>query len=266
MVSPVRKQRPMTADDYLRLALHTGSPDAAAVYAEKGLRFASDRVDAETRVLLLREIYRSHLYARRVRSAHAVARKMVRLGVAQEIAHVDLGRACLTLGWWFRAAQSYRIAARNAPASRRALHWFSVGIALHHAGETDESLSALDRAVRWSLTTRALHRAYAALVRLDAGELPSDIDDLRELVSELESARCGEGFGRYVLGLLYAACGERRSAMKHLIIFVRRNQHDPMRAVTLAHELRRARLCLRSLRKSSQSPSTPPMSSPTPVG
>lgn len=50
-------------DDYLRLALHTGSPDAAAVYAEKGLRYASDRVDAETRVLLLREIYRSHLYA-----------------------------------------------------------------------------------------------------------------------------------------------------------------------------------------------------------
>lgn len=256
----------MTADDYLRLALHTGSPDAAAVYAEKGLRFASDRVDAETRVLLLREIYRSHLYARRVRSAHAVARKMVRLGVAQEIAHVDLGRACLTLGWWFRAAQAYRIAARNAPASRRALHWFSVGIALHHAGETDESLSALDRAVRWSLTTRALHRAYAALVRLDAGELPSDIDDLKELVAELESARCGEGFGRYVLGLLYAACGERRSAMRHLLIFVRRNQHDPMRAVTLAHELRRARLCLRSLRKRAQSPSTPPMSSPTPVG
>ena len=143
----------MTADDYLRLALHTGSPDAAAVYAEKGLRFASDRVDAETRVLLLREIYRSHLFARRVRSAHAVARKMVRLGVAQEIAHVDLGRACMALGWWQRAAQAYRIAARNAPASRRALHWFSAGIALHHDGRFDEALGAL-RAARDLLPTR----------------------------------------------------------------------------------------------------------------
>lgn len=256
----------MTADDYLRLALHTGSPDAAAVYAEKGLRYASDRVDAETRVLLLREIYRSHLYARRVRSAHAVARKMVRLGVAQEIAHVDLGRACLTLGWWMRAAQAYRIAARNAPASRRALHWFSVGIALHHAEQSEESLSALDRAVRWSLTTRALHRAYAAVVRLDAGESPTDIDDLDDRIAELESARCGEGFGRYVLGLLYAAAGETRRARRHLVTFVRRNQHDPMRAVTLAHELRRARLCLRSLRKKPQSPSSPPASPPTQAG
>ena len=250
----------MTADDYLRLALHTGSPDAAAVYAEKGLRYASDRVDAETRVLLLREIYRSHLYARRVRSAHAVARKMVRLGVAQEIAHVDLGRACLTLGWWMRAAQAYRIAARNAPASRRALHWFSVGIALHHAEQTAESLSALDRAVRWSLTTRALHRAYAALVRIDAGERPADVEDFDDRIADLESARCGEGFGRYVLGLLHAEGGNRQRARRNLIIFVRRNQHDPMRAVTLVHELRRARRCLRLLRKDSSSPSSPPPS------
>jgi len=256
----------MTADDYLRLALHTGSPDAAAVYAEKGLRYASDRVDAETRVLLLREIYRSHLYARRVRSAHAVARKMVRLGVAQEIAHVDLGRACLTLGWWMRAAQAYRIAARNAPASRRGMHWFSVGIALHHAEQSDEALGALERAVRWSTSTRALHRAYAALVRLDAGEAPSDIEDLDERIDELESARCGEGFGRYVLGLLYAATGDRRRARRHLLIFIRRNHHDPMRAVTLAHELRRARLCLRALRAAPQTPSSPPTSSPIPAG
>ena len=256
----------MSADDYLRLALHTGSPDAAAVYAEKGLRYVSDRVDAETRVLLLREIYRSHLYARRVRSAHAVARKMVRLGVAQEIAHVDLGRACSTLGWWMRAAQSYRIAARNAPASRRALHWFSVGIALHHAEQTQESLSALDRAVRWSLSTRALHRAYAALVRLDGGELASDIEDFDQLIADLEAARCGEGFGRFVLGLLHAAGGDRGRARRHLVIFIRRNQLDPMRAVTLAHELRRARLCLRSLRKSPQSPSSPTTNSPPATG
>ncbi len=247
----------MTADDYLRLALHTGSPDAAAVYAEKGLRFASDRVDAETRVLLLREIYRSHLFARRVRSAHAVARKMVRLGVAQEIAHVDLGRACMALGWWQRAAQAYRIAARNAPASRRALHWFSAGIALHHDGRFDEALGALERAVRWSIGTRPLHRAYEAVVRLDAGEEVDSITDLAERMTDLEAARCGEGFGRYVLGLLCAETGDLAGARRNLAAFVRRNRADPMRAVTLAHALRRARRCLRAMRPA---PLPPPVS------
>jgi hypothetical protein len=39
-----------------------------------------------------------------------------------------------------------------------------------------------------------------------------------------------------------------------------------MRAVTLAHELRRARLCLRALRGSAQNPSSPPPSQPVPAG
>jgi hypothetical protein len=48
----------MTADDYLRLAIHTGSPAAAGAYAMKGLRDAQSRIDPETTLLLLREIYR----------------------------------------------------------------------------------------------------------------------------------------------------------------------------------------------------------------
>ena len=52
----------MTADDYLRLAIRTGSPVDARGYAERGLRTVGDAMDAETRLLLLREIYRSHLY------------------------------------------------------------------------------------------------------------------------------------------------------------------------------------------------------------
>lgn len=106
--------------------MSTGSPAEAAVLAERGLRHhgesAGDQaIDPETRLLLLRES-RAHLHARRLRSAHAVARKMAHLGVAQEIAHVDLARACAALGWWTRAAQAYRIAARTAPAARRAMH------------------------------------------------------------------------------------------------------------------------------------------------
>ncbi len=257
----VRKQRNLTADDYLRLAISTGSPAEAAVLAERGLRHhgesAGDQaIDPETRLLLLREIYRAHLHARRLRSAHAVARKMARLGVAQEIAHVDLARACAALGWWTRAAQAYRIAARTAPAARRAMHWASVAVALHHAEQYDDAMSALERAVRWSLSTRPLHRAYMALVQLDSGRRVDELEHLAEVVDELECARCGEGFGRYVLGLLYAAKGERGRASRHLKQFIKRNAEDPMRSITLAAELRRARRTLRTL--ATAKPPAPP--------
>ncbi len=249
----VRKQRHLTADDYLRLAISTGTPAEAAVLAERGLRHrgddGADEIDPETRLLLLREIYRSHLHARRLRSAHAVARKMVKLGVASEIAHVDLARACAALGWWPRAAQAWRIAARNAPAARRAMHWASVAVALHHARLYDDALSALERAVRWSLSTRPLHRAYIALVQLDSGRRPEELDHLADVIQELECARCGEGFGRYVLGLLHAATGDRAKARAHLVHFVKRNADDPLRAVTLAAEIRRARTVARGLRR-----------------
>ena len=249
---------PLTADDYLRLAIHSASPTTAAAFAEKGLRGTTEKLDPEVSVLLLREVFRAHLHARRLRSAHAVARKMVRLGALPEITHTDLGRACTALGWWVRAAQAFRIAARHAPARRRAMHWASVATALHHAGQSEDALSALERATRWSLTTRPLHRAYAALVHLDAGELPDTIDGLAEITRDLECARCGEGYGRYVVGLLYSVQGDDVRAMRHLRHFLRRNLGDPMREVTLAAEIHRARKTLRALRVRAQgTPSTP---------
>jgi tetratricopeptide (TPR) repeat protein len=261
----VRKQRNLTADDYLRLAISTGSPAEAAVLAERGLRHndgkAGLEIEPETRLLLLREIYRAHLHARRLRSAHAVARKMVRLSVAQEIAHVDFARVCAALGWWNRAGQAYRIAARNAPAARRAMHWGSVAVALHHQQQFSEALSALERAVRWALTTRPLHRAYIALIQLDSGKNVRDIPHIHELITELECARCGEGFGRYVLGLLYAALGDGRRARHNLRQFVQRNVNDPVRSVTLAEEIRRARRTIRELRH--RGGAMPPIAPPT---
>lgn len=247
----------MTADDYLRLAIHSGSPADASAYAVKGLRNASDKIDPETLLLLLREIYRSHFYAGRLRSAHAIARKMARTGTSIEVVHADLGRVCMALGWFPRAAQAYRIAARNAPARRRAMHWAFVAIALHQAGDTDGALGALERAIRWSLATRPLHRAYMALVRIDGGEAPEAIEGLTEAIHELETARCGEGYGRYVLGLLYAATGNDLRARAHLRTFIKRNAGDPMRAATLAAEIRRARDTLRAIRR--RSPTQPPV-------
>lgn len=233
---------PLEPDDYLRLAVGSRSPAAAGEFAKQGLAAKPEELDPEGAVLLLREVFRAHLHAGRPRSAHAVARKMVRLGALPEVTHADLGRACAALGWSTRAAQAYRLAARFAPARRRAMHWAACASALHHGKKYDESLAALERAIRWSTGTRPLHRAYAALVEVDQGH---EVPDLDEIVSELEAARCGEGYGRYVLGLLEIARGQEIRGRRYLREFVKRNTGDPMREATLAAEITRARRALR---------------------
>jgi hypothetical protein len=243
----VRKVRdriqPLEADEFLRLALETSSQAAASELAIKGLeRSRTQHVDPEGEVLLLREVFKGHLHARRARSAHAIARKMVELGALPEVTHADLGRACAALGWWTRAAQAYRLAARFAPARRRALHWASCSAALHHGQRHEEALAALDRAIRWSTGTRPLHRAYAALIRLDQGQT---VSDLETVASDLELSRSGEGYGRYVLGLLALARGDRPLGRRYLREFLKRNVGDPLREATLSAEIARARKALR---------------------
>lgn len=258
-VSSVRKVRPTSAEDFLRLAAHTGSSTLAADYAKKGLRSSGDRADPETTVLLLRELYRNHLSARRLRSAHAIARKMVRVGALQEFAYADLARAQAALGWWPRAAESHRIAARVAPASRRSIHWGFLALALDRQGRHDEALSAFERAARWSATNRPLYRAQHALSQLESGSSSSSITDLDERVTELECARCGEGYGSFVLGLLYSHKQDPKRARRLLRQFVKRNASHPLRSVTLAWELRRARAELRRLRSGSVAPPSRPL-------
>lgn len=248
--SQVTRTRPgkptrIAAEEYLRLAMAAPSPEEAAALAREGLAVLPTG-DAEGVVLLQREIFKAHLVAGRPRSAHAIARKMVRAGALPEVTHADLGRACAALGWWSRAAQAYRLAARFAPARRRSLHWGACASAFHHASLHDDALSALDRALRWSSATRPLHRAHAALVRIDRGDI---IDDLDVIVADLEVARCGEGYGRYVLGRLMYFSGDRSRAARFLREFLRRNVGDPLREATLAGEIRAARALLQQTRR-----------------
>lgn len=238
----------MTADDYLRLSVHSRTPTVGGDIAQRGLRLAEAPMDADAHLLLLREIYRSHLYARRVRSAHAIARKMVRLGVMQELAYADLGRACAALGWWRKAALAHRIAARNAPATRRSLHWAHAGSAFQHGGFYEEALGAYERAVRWSLTQRPLHRGQRLVCLLDQGESAADLEELPEVLDMLTEARCGEGYGRYVRGLLHHARGEFAEARLQLATFLKRNGDDPLKSTTLRYELARTRATLRALK------------------
>ncbi len=235
------------AADYLRLAMATEDPRAALRLAREGLASADEAAangaedDPESRLLLLRELFKAHLRDDRPRSAHAIARKMTRLGALSEVAHADLGRACAALGWFEKAARSYRLAARFAPANRRATHWSACAMALWHAEHHDESLAALERATRWSTTTRPLHKAQCAMVELSRGHTEPD---LAATLADLDASRAGEGYGRFVLGMIAHWRGETPRAAALLSEFVTRNAHDPMRAATLAGEITKARRVL----------------------
>ncbi len=238
--------------DCLRLAMNSDDPAEASRYARAGLaraerlRELGGEADAEATLLLLRELFKAHVRAGRPRSAHAIARKMTRLGVLSEIAHADLGRACAALGWFERAGRCYRLAARFAPATRRATHWSACAMALWNAGRHDEALAALDRATRWSSVTRPLHRAQAAMVEQSRG---TTVGDLEEIIADLDASRAAEGYGRFVLGTLAHGRGEHERAGGLLREFIARNERDPLRAATLAGELTRARAILRGDRE-----------------
>lgn len=193
-------------------------------------------IDSETQLLLLRELFKATVREGHPRSALAVARKMVRLGVLSEVAHADLGRACSGLRWYSQASQGYRLAARYAPATRRALHWSSCGLALWHAERHDEAIAAMDRAIRWSTTTRALHVTQVAMIELSRGNHSSD---LKALITDLALTPQAEGYGRFVLGWIHHRLGNA-DGVALLQEFLRRNEHDPMRASTLRGEIEKA--------------------------
>ena len=230
------------AEEYLRLAMTSESPRDSRQHARAGLaaiedaRARGDEIDQESHLLLLRELFKATMREGHPRSAHAVAQKMVRVGVMSEVANADLGRASAGLGWFVPAAHAYRLAARYAPATRRALHWSSCGMALWHAGRHDEAIAALERAVRWSTTTRLLHQAQAVMVEVSRGTHPSE---LTAVMADLELGPQAEGYGRFVLGWVKHRLGDPQG-LTFLKEFLRRNEHDPLRAATLHGEIAKA--------------------------
>ena len=89
---------------------------------------------------------------------------------------------------------------------------------------------------------RPLLVAHEAYVLLDAGEA---VEDLQGIRTDLATAKCGQGYGQLVLGLIAHAIGDAPAARTHLRAFLRRNASaDEVKQATLREELRRARLAL----------------------
>lgn len=230
----------------LRRATLARTSGTRAKYAERGLAFSAG-LDRTTRALLLRQLYLSHMEARRFAEALQAAEQMIQADVMPDVARQDAARACLGLGERERAVDHLRLASRVSPPARRAFHLWTLGSILYLTGHYREAAGALQRASRWGTTEKPLYLAQAALARRAAGELPSaDLPALRE---RLADAPCGQGYGQFVLGELAFETSDFVAARHYLRLFIKRTTGGRVALeVALSGEIAHARRLLRAMR------------------
>ena len=231
----------------LRKATLARTSGTRAKYAERGLAIAAG-VDRTTRALLLRQLYLSHMEARRFAEALAAAEQMILADIMPDVARQDAARACLGLGERERAVDHLRLASRVSPPARRAFHLWTLGSILYLMGHHREAAGALMRASRWGTTEKPLYLAQAALARRAAGEkgASADLGGLRE---RLADAPCGQGYGQFVLGELAYECADFTAARQYLRMFIKRTTSGRVALeVALSGEIAHARRLLRAMR------------------
>ena len=230
---------PRNPEIQLQRALEAADPGARLREAEAGL---GPEVDPELTFLLLRQAYLAHLELRQFRSALQVCADMLETEVMPDIAYTDQSRAFAALGETQKAIDAQRLSARNAPTARRSFQYWSLATLQHFAGEVEAALSSLKRGLRYAQKDRLLLKAHRAYIRLDAGMA---VRDLHELRSDLAKSKSGEGYGRFLQGMIAFCLGDRRAAQVQLQAFLRRNSSiDEPKRLTLREELRRARVAL----------------------
>src|SRR6187549_3250663 len=214
-----------------------------AKYAQRGLAHGSP-LDHTTRVLLLRQLYLSHMEGRRFADALAIAEQMVDTSVMPDVARQDAARACLGLGEREKAIEHLRIGSRVSPPARRAFHLWTLGSVLYLEGRYQDACGALSRAARWGTRDKPLYLAGLGLAQLAAGE--DDVPDLAELRERLSDAACGQGYGQFVLGELCYALEDWAGAVRYLRAFLKRVTGGRVALqVSLSGEIKRARSLIR---------------------
>jgi tetratricopeptide (TPR) repeat protein len=217
---PVSAPAQTSPEHLLRRAMEAKAPDTRARLARRGLATRA-RLDRTTHAMLLRQLYLALFERHEFEEARRVAESAIELGVLRDVLHHDAARAAHAEGAVDDAVEHLRAAARRAPASRRALHWWTLGSTLMLAHRYTAAIAALERAVRWGTHERPLYRAHLALARLAAGER---VTGLQAIIDDLSAAPCGQGYGRYVLGHLAYATGHFAAARRYLESFVRRTR------------------------------------------
>lgn len=233
-------------EDHLLRAQEAETPTERARHARLGLATRGP-LDRTTQTMLLRQLYMASYEQKKFKKALDIAEDALELSVMSDVLHQDAARAAVALGRIDRALGHLRLAARNAPAQRRAFHHWSLGCLLHLLGRHHEALGSLLRAERWGTSDKPLYKAHAALARLSNGERAPGA---KRAYSELAKAPCGQGYGRFVLGQLAHKLGRDDDAILHLDAFVRRTRSArPVLGISLAGELAAAEETLQELRR-----------------
>jgi len=240
MADPRHAASGSTAEQELLLAIAAPDAGTRAQHALAGL--ARPDIEVDTRYLLLRQLYLARFAERQYRGAVDLARQMVETGTFNDLAHHDAARALQALADLPGAIAEQRLATRAAPPGRRSFHYWSLATLEHFAGDVDGALAALGHGLRWARRDRPLLRAHAAYIRLDADRAAPA---LAGTIASLQRAKCREGYGQYLLGMLAWHMGDLPRAALHLRAFLTRNADaDEAKTATLREELRRARLAL----------------------
>lgn len=231
----------MMPEEFLSRAMEAKTPRSRGIWARRGLASRA-RLDRTTHAMLLRQLYLSHFEQRHFREAFDVTEQSLSLGVLTDVLHQDAARAAAARGDLDAAARHLRTAARVGPASRRAFHWWTLGSLYFLAGRHADAIGALERAARWGTRDKPLYQGHLALARQAAGESIGDLDDV---IERLASVPAGQGYGKFVLGLLSHVHGRRREARAYLQAFVERTEAGRLvTAIALDAELSRARRVL----------------------
>lgn len=237
--------RAPVAESYLLLAERARNETARRRWARAGLRLATHK---ETSFLLLEQLFRADFREGRFADALEAARAMIGLGMLADAAHARASAAELAAGNLESAEKELRQAATCAPGQRRAFALWNLGAFLHMQGRLAESLATLVKSER--VDARPLTRAHAAVVRCALGEPPRHLAPIAE---ELEVDAGREGYGSFLLGLIYAELGDAARSRKALQEFVKRCDEDPLeRGVTLRSEVDMARARLGPVRARSE--------------
>lgn len=234
----------VTPELLLRKATLARTSLTRAKYAQRGLAQAAP-LDHTTRVLLLRQLYLSHMEGRRFTDALAIAEQMLGTTVMPDVARQDAARACLGLGEREKAIEHLRIGSRVSPPARRAFHLWTLGTVLYLEGRHTDACGALSRAARWGTTDKPLYLAGLGLARLAAAEDVPRVE-LEELRERLSDAPCGQGYGQFVLGELCFALGDYAGAARYLRAFLKRVTSGRVALqVSLSGEILRAKRLIR---------------------
>ncbi len=214
------------------------------MWASRGLA-SKHPLHRTTQAMLLRQLYLARYAQGQFAEAHRLALQASELHVLSDVIQQDAARAKHALGDVDAAIGHLRLALRQAPASRKAFHWWTLGSLLFVSARYDDAASALTRAARWGTRDKPLYRAHLALAKCRAGK---DVTNLSSVIAQLEACPCARGYGRFVLGQLAHQHGRRHDARKYLQMFVERTRRARgAQRIALAAELRIARATLDAL-------------------